>query len=146
MSNQDIVNEWLKIAYEDYYAASSLYELKYRKPLEIICYHCQQSVEKSLKGFLCAKDTDVPKTHDNSLLCRLCFKLDEAFSEFFDSCEEIDHYATGTRYPNRIEIQEPIVIRALQQALAVYEFVSERIRQSQKTKKKASQKGKGAEM
>ena len=48
MSEHDIVNEWLQIAYEDYDSALYLFENKFPKPLEIACYHCQQSAEKSL--------------------------------------------------------------------------------------------------
>ena len=127
MSNQDVVKEWLQIAYEDYDIAKHLYETKRPKPLEIICYHCQQSVEKSLKGYLCAKNLDIPKTHEVSMLCQRCAELEPAFEQFMDACEEIEHYATGTRYPNRIEIEDCNAVKALNQALAIYSFVTERI-------------------
>ena len=42
MSERDIVAEWLQIAYEDYDTALYLFENKRPKPIEIICYHCQQ--------------------------------------------------------------------------------------------------------
>ena len=70
MREIDVVNEWLQIAYDDYDSALFLFQNKHPKPLEIICYHCQQSVEKSLKAYLCAKGIDVPKTHEVGLLCR----------------------------------------------------------------------------
>jgi HEPN domain-containing protein len=47
------IAEWLKIAYDDFDSALHLFNTKHPKPLEIICYHCQQSVEKALKAFLC---------------------------------------------------------------------------------------------
>jgi len=60
MSEIDIVNEWLQVAYDDYDSAKFLYENKNPKPLEIICYHSQQSAEKSLKAYLCVNDIDIP--------------------------------------------------------------------------------------
>jgi len=136
MSNQDIVNEWLQIAYEDYSAAIHLFETMHPKPLEIVCYHCQQSVEKSLKAYLCAKNSDIPKTHELSMLCQLCAESDRKFEGFFDACNEIELYATRTRYPNRIEIDEPCTARTLRQALGIYNFISERISEMFPAKKK----------
>jgi len=37
-------------------------------PVVIICYHCQQSGEKYLKGYLVLKDVEPPKTHDLRVL------------------------------------------------------------------------------
>ena len=129
MSEIDIINEWLQIAYEDYDSAKYLFDNKIPMPLEIICYHCQQSAEKSLKAYLCANDIEVPKTHDVRLLCHQCSDLDESFSEFDDNCGELVVYATRTRYPSRIEIDDTHAERALKQALRIYEFTSEKIRQ-----------------
>ena len=39
-------SEWLRYANMDLDAAKFLFENQYPKPLEIICYHCQQAAEK----------------------------------------------------------------------------------------------------
>ena len=127
MSEIDIINEWLKIAYGDYDCAKFLFDNKIPKPLEIICYHCQQSAEKSLKAYLCANDMDIPKTHEVKRLCDKCFEIDNSFTVLFDECEELEVYATETRYPVRIEIDDAHTERALQQALRIYEFVTKAI-------------------
>jgi HEPN domain-containing protein len=124
MNINDIISEWLQIAYEDYDSALYLFQKPHRKPLEIISYHCQQSAEKSLKAFLCAAEIDIPKTHDTGYLCRRCAEIDEAFLEHLKPCEELAIYATETRYPIRIEIDEATIKRNLQQALAIYDFVT----------------------
>jgi len=129
MSEIDITNEWLLIAYDDYDSAKFLYDNKIPKPLEIICYHCQQSVEKSLKAFICAHDIDIPKTHEVKKLCEKCSKIDDSFAVLFDDCEELEVYATETRYPLRVEIEDTHAERALKQALRIYEFASEKTRQ-----------------
>ena len=120
----DIVAEWLQIAYDDYDSAFYLFQKPNRKPLEIICYHCQQSVEKSLKAYLCANGVEIPKTHDTGMLCRRCTEFNNAFSEFLELCEEVTVYATETRYPIRIEIDEAGAKRNLHQALKIYNFVT----------------------
>jgi HEPN domain-containing protein len=129
MNERDIVNEWLQIAYDDYDSALFLFDNKHPKPLEIICYHCQQSAEKSLKAFLCAKGAVIPKIHETGLLCHNCVEYDNAFSVFVDDCEELEIYATGTRYPSRIEVEERNAEVALKQAHKIYGFVFEQIRQ-----------------
>lgn len=44
------VKEWLEFAKMDLDAAKHLNDTFYPKPLQIICYHCQQSAEKALKA------------------------------------------------------------------------------------------------
>ena len=124
MSVREDVAAWLQIAYDDYDSALFLFENKHPKPLEIICYHCQQAVEKSLKAFLCANDMEIQKTHDAGLLCQRCAELDNRFMNFLELCDEMVVYATHTRYPVRIEIEEYNASKALQQALAIYNFIS----------------------
>ena len=65
------VMEWIHIAEDDLYSAQILYE-QARKPYEIICYHCAQSIEKYLKGFLTYNDIVPEKTHNLLLLLELC--------------------------------------------------------------------------
>ena len=132
MSELDIVNEWMQIAYDDYDSAKFLYDNKVPKPLEIICYHCQQSAEKSLKAYICSNDIDIPKTHEVKRVCMQCSETDASFTALFDDCEELEVYATETRYPIRIEIDDTHAERALCKALRIYEFVSKKIGQLQK--------------
>jgi HEPN domain-containing protein len=128
MSEHDIVAEWIQIAYDDYDSALHLFETKHPKPLEIICYHCQQSIEKSLKAFLCAKQIEIPKTHNTGILCKLCAESDIRFENFQETCYEMVVYATNTRYPIRIEIEEQDAERALRQASEIFDFVSTALR------------------
>jgi HEPN domain-containing protein len=129
MNDRSLVDEWLEIANDDLDAAQYLFERPHRKQLEIICYHCQQSAEKSLKAYLCANGIEVPKTHEVGLLCHRCNELDSAFSDFFDDCEDLEIYATQTRYPNRIEVDEENAKQALDQAMAIYSFVSGQVQE-----------------
>jgi len=49
--NNENVREWLQLADDDLYSAKILNE-QVRRPFEIICYHCAQSIEKYLKAYL----------------------------------------------------------------------------------------------
>jgi HEPN domain-containing protein len=71
MDNKDIAKEWFKIAKTDLSSAQFLQSMS-PVPIEIICYHCQQSAEKYLKGFLALKGEEIKKTHDLVQLNKIC--------------------------------------------------------------------------
>ena len=78
MDNKDVAKEWLKIAETDLDSADFLHGMK-PIPIEIICYHCQQSAEKYLKGFLALKGEVIEKIHDLVRLNKICHKYDKGF-------------------------------------------------------------------
>ena len=49
---QPEVQQWLAFAKMDMDTARHLYDTFYPKPLPIICYHCQQAAEKSIKAVI----------------------------------------------------------------------------------------------
>ena len=49
MKNENYVKEWLEYAKRDYESALHLFDNMVPAPLEIICFHCQQSAEKKQK-------------------------------------------------------------------------------------------------
>jgi HEPN domain-containing protein len=61
--NNENVKEWIQLADNDLYSAKILNEA-YKRPYEIICYHCAQAVEKYFKGFLTYHNIIPKKTHD----------------------------------------------------------------------------------
>ena len=63
MTDMERSKEWLDFAAMDLGAAEHLLTM-YPVPLEIICYHCEQAAEKTLKGILVAFHMEPPKTHD----------------------------------------------------------------------------------
>jgi HEPN domain-containing protein len=72
------VAEWFMIADEDLDSAKILNEAV-RKHKEIICYHCAQSIEKYLKGYLTYNDIIPQKTHNIILLNETCIELVHTF-------------------------------------------------------------------
>ena len=70
MNNFDVAQEWFDIAEMDISSAKYL-QTMIPMPIEIICYHCQQSVEKYLKGYLALNEHEIIKTHDLTILNKL---------------------------------------------------------------------------
>lgn len=90
--------EWLARAERDLQAARN--ELGVEVPLpEISAYHAQQAAEKALKGFLTARSTPFPHTHDLVQLIELCEGIDPAFADFLATGQTLTPYATLFRYP-----------------------------------------------
>jgi HEPN domain-containing protein len=92
--------------------------------LDTAIYHCQQCVEKTIKGWLLYHDQSFEKTHDLRLLMTIASEVEPKFTEWFDVAEQISPYATAYRYPG--EILEPTqeeFQQALKSAGKFYDFI-----------------------
>ena len=67
---------------------------------EIICFHCQQAVEKYLKAFLTKHQVEFPKTHSIMTLINLCSGIDSSFKEKLSNADLLTDYAVEIRYPD----------------------------------------------
>ncbi len=77
-----------------------------REPyLDTAIYHCQQTAEKIIKGWLVYHDLSFEKTHDLRLLVTMASEIEPKFTAWFDVAEQVSPYATAYRYPG--EILEP---------------------------------------
>ena len=67
------VKQWIDYAAQDLGVARHLFENYHPKPLEIVCYHCQQSAEKAIKAVIVSLHwpAGIPKSHDLSFLLNL---------------------------------------------------------------------------
>ena len=124
MDKLTLVKEWLRLAKDDLEVArtlSNLYPLK----IEIICYHCQQSAEKALKGYLVEKDINPPKSHDLEELVKQCLKYHSGFENLMEECLTLTDYGVSVRYPAELGITESDMTEAIQFAEAIMLFVEE---------------------
>jgi len=124
-TNDDLVKEWYRFAMMDFSTALHLNDTMYPKPLEIICYHCQQSAEKIFKGFLISNNIEPPKTHDLNQLRMMCIEINNDFEDLKDVSEELNPYGVQPRYPGEIEVSEADVAKALQSVQIMIEFFDE---------------------
>ena len=86
---------WIEYANRDLASAKHLLTL-IPIPLEIICYHCQQSAEKILKAFLIKNDFIPSRTHDLNLLVNECTKLDDSISILKKECNRLNDFGVNT--------------------------------------------------
>ena len=118
----DYVAEWFRFADADLASAEFLLGLQ-PLPMEIICYHCEQSAEKYLKGFLLYKGIiEPPKTHDLNTLCEMCSVFDERFREINRACSILTVYSVQPRYPHEMEILDSDMRQALNYARQIKDF------------------------
>ncbi len=122
MDNKDISKEWFEFANRDLESALFLLNM-YPLPLEIICYHCQQSVEKYLKGYIILKGGKPVKTHDLIMLNNMCYKHNNSFIEIEDDCVELVSYGVQVRYPYEMMLEEQDMKEAIASAQRVQEFI-----------------------
>ena len=93
-------------------------------PTDTTCYHCQQAVEKYLKGLLTYYQIDFIKSHDLDYLCKLLIqKLN--LSDYKDGILSLNKYAIEARYPADIPILYPIEEAkvALEKAKEIIDFI-----------------------
>ena len=64
----------------------------------IACFHCHQSVEKYLKGFLIINGGEPPRIHDLKLLLDNCLIYDDRLSVLSEDCRDLTPYYIETRY------------------------------------------------
>jgi HEPN domain-containing protein len=122
MDNPEIIEEWIRLAGDDLRMAEHS-QTMWPIPLELICYHCQQSAEKYLKVYLASQGIDPPHIHDLSELLKACREKNPHFAELAQVCSELTGYGTQPRYPMEIKINEADMKRAFAGARKVQAFL-----------------------
>ena len=126
MDNEDIRNakEWFRFAQTDYGVAEHLFGNYHPKPLEIICFHCQQAVEKCLKAIivLYGSQGGMPKKHDLFLLLNQIKNMVKFEQNFYDYADILSPYSVAMRYPNELHLEERHSEEALRIAKEVMEW------------------------
>ena len=89
---------WFAAADTDFRSAEA--DLLVSPPvLEDVLFHCQQAVEKALKGFPTWNDHPFQKTHDLGELAHLFVKSDATLEPILRPAAPLSKYASGFRYP-----------------------------------------------
>ena len=94
------VKAWFANADEDLRGAIALHALDSKKYLRLVPYHCQQAVEKSLKGYLSYKKIKFEKNHDIASLAKLALPLDPELEKLLEEAEVLTAFAIQFRYPD----------------------------------------------
>ena len=122
-AKRSLAHNWLMKSRRDLLSAKRL--ARGAEPyLDTAIYHCQQSVEKAVKGWLVYHDQSFEKTHDLRLLVTQASEVDSKFTDWFEIAVQVAPYATAYRYPGEIlEPTEEEYEEAFKAASKFYEFV-----------------------
>jgi len=91
-----LAEQWFKLCNDDLEYA--LLGLKRGVIYNLVCFHCQQAVEKCLKGFLTLSGIRFHKTHKLEELAKLCEKENINFSDYLEKAKYLDGFYIETRY------------------------------------------------
>ena len=125
--NGKIVKEWIKKAEQDRVSAKALLSRRKLSVNDVICFHCQQSVEKYLKAFLTSVNSEFSKTHDLLDLLDVVLKKDSSFELIRDLIKPLNKFAVRFRYPGE-EARRPQAKHAIQVMEETKKFITDRMK------------------
>ncbi len=119
--------DWLKKSNDDIKAAKILKDNN--GPNEISAFHCQQAIEKALKGYLLLKTKKHFDGHNLTFLCRQATKIDKKFNEWLDESYSLNRFYIETRYPTDtpIGLEDLRLEKIYNMAKEMYDFISAEI-------------------
>ncbi|MEW5939512.1 MAG: HEPN domain-containing protein [Chloroflexota bacterium] len=122
-AKRSLVHNWLMKSRRDLLSAKRL--ARGKDPFfDTAIYHCQQSVEKAIKGWLVYRDQTFEKTHDLRLLVTQASEIDSKFKDWLGIAVQVSPYATAYRYPGEeFDPSEEEYQEAFKAASKFYEFV-----------------------
>ena len=117
-------SEWLAISDTDLGVAKYLYEHYHPKPLEIVCYHCQQSAEKAIKAVIIANGAPggLPKLHDLSFLLNQIKNTVDIDEKFYEYADTLTPYGVSVRYPSELFLEDRHAAAALRYAAEILQW------------------------
>jgi len=132
-SSIGLPEEWILRAQSDLKSAEILH--KENGPTDSLCFHCHQTVEKMLKGFLILERQKTPKIHDPIRLLNLCKEIDKSFERLIDQASFLNRYYIETRYPSEVAVYSKKQCKeALRNANESFQFIINKMGVSKKRK------------
>jgi HEPN domain-containing protein len=120
-----LVKQWIEKAEEDFRTAEYLCILKEDCPLNSVCFHSQQCVEKYIKALLVYCSIQFPKSHDVIELLNLVPENYRPDLSIYDLAI-INRYAVETRYPGEWEV---ITHQEAEESVRIAGDIRQKIRQ-----------------
>ena len=96
---------WLDKALEDWSAVEIMCAHP-RPPFALVCFHCQQFVEKLFKAFLTLKDVEAPRTHSIGRLIQLAEPHLPRLEMLSDTAAALSAHGVMSRYPDDLYITD----------------------------------------
>ena len=119
--------DWLEFAASDLLAAKVLCENGSCNALS--AFHCQQAIEKALKGYTLYKTGHLVDGHNLPWLCRNAARCNSAFEEWLDEAAAMARLYIETRYPSDkpLAISDERLNNILNMADDMYNFICENV-------------------
>ena len=118
---------WRILAERDISVADHLAATMTPLPTEIIAFHCQQAVEKYLKGALVILGEEPPFIHDLDKLCALAEKHKPSFVGISSLCTTINYFSVQPRYDLGISLSEADMSLVLAHTKTIKGFLQKEI-------------------
>lgn len=124
---------WLEYSKIDYDCAVYLNEAPmHPRPMNIICYHCQQAAEKAAKALVVYYGSPGGMAKNHSVEFQFnqiknILKQDKGIDvpeEIIIKSAEISMYASEPRYPNELVVEEQDVNKVLQDSKIIMDWVT----------------------
>lgn len=106
---------WFAKAEDDLRVARALLNFE-SKHFEAAVFHCQQTAEKAIKGYLTHHKVRFNKTHDIEKLLEVVATIDKSLSAKFKKAALLTKYAVSYRYPEEIDLPEPLSKKTSEEA------------------------------
>ena len=122
--NLDEARKWLSYAEADLGVAEHLNKTYHPKPLEIICFHCQQAAEKAVKSVIVLNGSQggIPKKHDLFLLLNQIKNMVSIEEKYYDYADILAPYGVAMRYPSELFLEDRHAEKAIQIASEFVEW------------------------
>ena len=115
--------DWYDKAKKDMRGAEILFESEADNSL--VAFHCQQAIEKMLKGYILMRTKELLEGHSLIFLIRRAARFDEDIIKFKKDCAFVNQFYIETRYPADIpdEVDEYEVKECLDTAREVLSHI-----------------------
>lgn len=119
--------KWLDKALSDLQCARIL--LTWDGDPMMVAFHCQQAIEKALKGYLLFRTGRHFDGHNLTFLCRQASNTDERFADYLGDSTMLNNYYIETRYPTDLPfvITETQVHRILNMAEEMFAMIRQEL-------------------
>jgi HEPN domain-containing protein len=97
MNENEIVQEWIEKAEEDFGFASLI--LEQTDYFAQVCFHFQQAAEKYLKAFIIANNLQFRAIHNLLELLNICRAQEPGIAGLEEACRYLNPIYIDTRYP-----------------------------------------------
>ena len=119
--------DWRLLAERDVTVADFLAANMHPVPSEIIAFHCQQAVEKYLKGVLVILGEEPPYIHDLDRLCKIAEKYRPSFVSISSLCAIINYFSVQPRYDLGLSLSEADLSIVLAHTKTIKDFLQKEI-------------------